>query len=160
MAKVQPGIIHQELTLTYDYAVGEVAGTFLQGLREGKLLASRCSASKLSYLPPRAFCERSFEPCDGWIEAGEEGVIECSTIVVRGFEGKRPPPVAIAFVRLDGVDSAIANYVDGVDLSDYDSAMRALAPGARVRVLFAQEREGRVTDFSFVLVDSAAVTHK
>jgi len=141
--------IHQDLTLSYDYAVGEVAGKFLDGLKEGKLLASSCSGSQLSYLPPRAFCERSFEPCDGWVEAGSEGVIECSTIVVRGFEGKRPTPVAIAYVRLDGVDSAIANYVDGVDLSDYDAAIEQLAPGTRVGVEFVDEPEGRVTDFSF-----------
>jgi uncharacterized protein len=147
-------VIHQDLTLTYDYAVGEVAGQFLDGLKEKKLLASRCSKSRLSYLPPRAFCERSFERCDGWVEAGGEGVIECSTIVVRGFEGKRPPPVAIAYVRLDGVDSAIANYVDGVDLDDYDAAIARLAPGTRVAVEFIDEPEGRVTDFSFRVLDS------
>jgi uncharacterized protein len=149
-------VIHQELTLSYDYAVGEVAGTFLEGLKQRKLLASHCSRSKLTYLPPRAFCERSFEPCDGWVEAGQEGVIECSTIVVRGFEGKRPPPVAIAFVRLDGVDSAVANYVDGVDLADLDAANELLAPGARVRVEFVEEPEGRITDFSFRLIDSSS----
>ena len=64
-------------------------------------------------------------------------MIETSTIVVRGFEGKRKPPVAIAFVRLDGTDSAIGNYVDGLDLSDYDAAMQKIAPGRRVRVEFA-----------------------
>ncbi|MEW6475453.1 MAG: OB-fold domain-containing protein [Actinomycetota bacterium] len=142
-------VIRQELTLHYDYAVGEVAGTFLAGLRQKKILASHCSASQLSYLPPRAYCERSFERCDRWVEAGPEGVIEASTVVVRGFEGKRPPPVAIAFVRLDGVDSAIANYVDGVDLSDLDEAMRHLTPGTRVRVEFVDRPEGRITDFSF-----------
>jgi hypothetical protein len=146
-------VIHQELTLSYDYAVGEVAGTFLSGLKEGRLLASHCSKSKLTYLPPRAFCERSFEPCEKWVEAGREGVIECSTIVVRGFEGKRPPPVAIAFVRLDGVDSAVANYVDGIDLSDLDAANELLAPGTRVRVEFVDQPEGRITDFSFRLLD-------
>jgi uncharacterized OB-fold protein len=154
MSVDQSAVIHQELTLTYDYAVGEVAGKFLDGIKEGKLLASYCSKSKLAYLPPRAFCERSFEPCDGWVEAGTEGVIEASTIVVRGFEGKRPPPVPIAYVRLDGVDSAIANYVDDVDLSDFDAAMERLAPGARVRVEFVDEPEGRITDFSFKLVDN------
>ena len=151
MSESQQNVIHQELTISYDYAVGEVAGTFLNGLKERKLLASHCSKSKLTYLPPRAFCERSFEPCDGWVEAAEEGVIECSTIVVRGFEGKRPAPVAIAFVRFDGVDSAIANYVDDIDLSDFDAAMKRLEPGARVRVRFVDNPEGRVTDFSFVL---------
>lgn len=149
----QHPVLHSELTLTYDYAVGEVAGVFFDGLRDRKILASHCSASRMSYLPPRAYCERSFEPCDGWVEAGGEGVIEASTVVVRGFEGKRPPPVAIAFVRLDGVDSAIANYVDGVDCSDPRAAMAAIAPGTRVRVRFADEPQGRITDFSFEVLE-------
>jgi uncharacterized protein len=142
-------VVSSEVTLHYDYAVGQVAGRFMQGLREGKILATRCSKSGLTFLPPRAYCERSFEPCDGWVEAPHAGVIEASTIVVRGFEGKRKPPVAIAFVRLDGIDSAIANYVDGLDLSNYEAAMKKLAPGKRVRVVFQPVREGRITDFAF-----------
>jgi uncharacterized OB-fold protein len=145
-------VVHSEITLTYNYAVGEVAGHFFEGLRNRKILASHCSASRMSYLPPRAYCERSFERCDSWVEAGGEGTIEASTIIVRGFEGKRPPPVAIAFVRLDGVDSAIASYVDGVDCSDPDAAMRLLAPGARVRVTFVDEPVGRISDFSFEMI--------
>lgn len=143
--------IDDEITLRYRYSLGQVAGKFMTGLREGKVLATRCSKSGLTYLPPRAYCERSFERCDEWVEAGSEGVIEASTIVVRGFEGKRPAPVAIAYVRLDGVDSAIANYVDGVDLGDLEKAMESIKPGTRVAVQFAQERAGRITDFSFVV---------
>lgn len=147
-------VITDQITLRYDYALGEVAGKFMEGLKAGKVLATRCSKSGITYLPPRAFCERSFEKCDSWVEAGGEGVIEASTIVVRGFEGKRKAPMAIAFVRLDGVDSAIANYVDGVDLTDLDAAMKRIAPGQRVRVKFAEKREGRVTDFTYVLVEA------
>jgi uncharacterized OB-fold protein len=146
-------VISDEITLRYDYALGEVAGRFMAGLREGKILATRCSKSGLTYLPPRAYCERSFEKCDSWIEAGQQGVIESSTIVIRGFEGKRKAPVAIAFVRLDGTDSAIANYVDGIDLSELDRAMKRIVPGKRVKVVFAPVREGRITDFSFELCD-------
>lgn len=153
MSANQDAVITDEITLRYDYALGEVAGKFMDGLREGKLLATRCSKSGLTYLPPRAFCERSFEKCDSWVEAGGEGVIEASTIVVRGYEGKRKAPMAIAFVRLEGVDSAIANYVDGVDLSDPDEAMKKIAPGTRVRVVFEQERQGRITDFTFRLLE-------
>ena len=152
-AAVAGDSISSVVTLRYDYALGEVAGRFMAGLKEGKILATHCSKSGLTYLPPRAYCERSFEPCDGWVEAGLEGVIETSTIVVRGFEGKRKPPVAIAFVRLDGTDSAIGNYVDGLDLSNLETAQAKLAPGRRVRVEFAAEREGRITDFSFVCID-------
>jgi hypothetical protein len=153
IAEIGPEVLSSEVTLHYDYALGEVAGHFMKGLKEGKILATRCSKSGLTYLPPRAYCERSFERCDAWIEAAHEGVIEASTIVVRGFAGKRGTPVAIAFVRLDGIDSAIGNYVDGVDLTDYDAAMKRLAPGKRVRVAFRDEREGRITDFSFVCLE-------
>lgn len=152
-ASGSPGVITEHVTLRYDYSLGEVAGHFMEGLKQGKILATRCSKSALTYLPPRAYCERSFERCDSWVEVGLEGVIETSTIVVRGFEGKRNPPVAIAFVRLDGADSAIGNYVDGLDLSNQEEAMKRLAPGRRVRVEFAQQREGRITDFSFVCID-------
>lgn len=153
MEKSTTAVITDQVTLRYDYALGEVAGKFMDGLREGKILATRCSKSGMTYLPPRSFCERSFEPCDGWVEAGNEGVIEASTIVVRGFEGKRKAPVAIAFVRLDGMDSAIGNYVDDLDMADYEAALTRIAPGKRVRVKFAAEREGRITDFSFVPVE-------
>jgi uncharacterized OB-fold protein len=121
-------VITDIVTLRYDYSLGEVAGRFMAGLKEGKILATRCSKSGLTYLPPRSYCERSFEKCDTW--------------------------VAIAFVRLDGTESAIGNYVDGLDLShSYDAALAKLAPGRRVRVEFAPEREGRITDFSFVCID-------
>jgi len=144
-------VLTEEVTLRYDYALGEVADAFMDGLKQRKIMATRCSKSGMVYLPPRSFCERSFEKCDGWVEAGSEGVIEASTIVVRGFEGSRPPPIAVAFVRLDGVHSAIANYIEGVDLSDTEQAMERIRPGARVRVEFVAQPQGRVTDFYFVL---------
>ena len=146
-------VITDHVTLRYDYALGEVAGRFMEGLRQGKILATHCSKSGLTYVPPRSFCERSFEPCDGWVEAGHEGVVETSTIVMRGFEGSRKAPVAIAFVRLDGTDSAIANYVDGLELTDIEADMDRIAPGRRLRVRFAEQREGRITDFTFECID-------
>ena len=152
-SKNQPAtpVLTEEVTLRYDYSLGEVACAFMDGLKERKIMATRCSKSGMVYLPPRAFCERSFEKCDGWVEAGREGVIEASTVVVRGFEGSRPPPIAVAFVRLDGVHSAIVNYVEGVDLSNTEQAMERIRPGTRVRVEFVAEPQGRVTDFFFVL---------
>lgn len=146
-------VLTENVTLRYDYALGEVAGTFMDGLKQKKIMATRCSKSGMVYLPPRAFCERSFNRCDSWVEAGHEGVIEASTIVVRGFEGSRPPPIAVAFVRLDGVDSAIVNYVEGLDLSNTEAAMKKIRPGARVAVRFVPEPQGRITDFHFVLTE-------
>ena len=43
-----------------------------------------------------------------------------------------------------------SNYVDDLDLSDLAATQSRIQPGARVRVRFAAEREGRITDFTFV----------
>lgn len=106
-------VILGEWHVRYNYSVGKVAGHFFEALKNRKILATRCSKSGIAYLPPRAYCERSFEPCDEWVEAGQEGVIEAATVVTVQFEGLRAPPYAIAYVRLDGVSTALCNFVEG-----------------------------------------------
>ncbi len=145
------GVIAGEWHVRYRYPLGKVAGRFFDGLREKKILASRCSASGMVYLPPRAYCERAFEPCDDWLEAGHEGVIEAATIVTAAFENLPAPPYAIAYVRLDKVSTAMLNFVRGLDLDDVPAAAARLAPGTRVRVAFVDAPEGKVTDFHYVL---------
>jgi hypothetical protein len=145
-------VIPGEWHVRYNYSVGKVAGKFFEGLKEKKILATHCSKSGIAYLPPRAYCERAFEPCDGWVEAGHEGVIEAATIVTAQFEGLPKPPYAIAYVRLDGVSTALLNFVKGEDLSDVPAAAARLKPGTRVRVAFVSKPEGRVTDFHYVLL--------
>lgn len=144
-------VIYGEWHVRYTYSLGIVAGKFFDGLRQKKILATRCSKSGLVYLPPRAYCERSFEPCDGWVEAGEEGIIEAATIVTAQFENLPPPPYAIAYVRLKGVSTAMVNFVGGLDLSDVPAAAQRLMPGTPVQVEFVEKPEGRVTDFHYIL---------
>jgi hypothetical protein len=144
-------IITGEWHVRYNYSIGKVAGKFFEGLKRKKILATHCGKCGLSFLPPRAYCERSFEPCDQWIEAGLEGVIEAATIVSAQFENLPKPPYAIAFVRLDGVSTAIINFVRGMDLSNVEHAAQRLNPGTRVRVEFIDNPQGRITDFHYVL---------
>jgi uncharacterized OB-fold protein len=148
-------VIPGEWRIRYNYSVGKIAGRFFDGLKQKKIFASHCSKSGLAYLPPRAYCERAFEPCDGWVEAGHEGVIEAATIVTAAFESLPPPPYAIAYVRLDGVSTALLNFVKGEDLADVPSAAARLTPGTRVRVQFVDEPQGRITDFHYVRLPDA-----
>lgn len=145
-------VIHGEWHIRYKYSIGKVAGKFFDGLKQKKIFATHCAKCNHSYLPPRAYCERSFEPCDGWIEAGHEGVIEAATIVTAAFENLPKPPYAIAYVRLDGVSTAMINFVRDLDLSNVKSAAERLEPGRRVRVKFVDQPQGRITDFHYVLL--------
>jgi uncharacterized OB-fold protein len=147
-------VISGEWHVTYNYSVGEVGARFFSALKERKILATHCSKSGRAYLPPRAYCESSFEPCDGWVEAGLQGTIEAATIVTAAFENLPPPPYAIAYVRLDGVSTALVNFVRNEDLSDVPAAAKRLKPGTRVQVVFKDEPEGRITDFHYVRIRS------
>ena len=148
-------IIHGDWHVRYNYPVGEVGAKFFDALKDKRILATRCNASGMTYLPPRAYCERSFETCDDWVEAGQQGTVEAATIVTAAFDNLPPPPYAIAYVRLDGVSTAMVNFVLGMDLSDVPAAAAQLQPGTRVRVEFIAQPEGRVTDFHYVLATSA-----
>jgi uncharacterized OB-fold protein len=140
-----------EWHVRYNYPVGDVGAHFFDGLKEKRIIATRCSASDMTYLPPRAYCERSFEKCDGYVDAGMEGTIEAATIVSAAFDNLPTPPYAIAYVRLDGVSTAMVNFVRGMDLSDVPAAAARLQPGTRVRVEFIDTPQGRITDFHYVL---------
>lgn len=146
-------VIPGEWHLRYNYSIGEVGATFFNELRNKRIVASRCSKSGLTYLPPRAYCERSFERCDEWVEVGPEGTVEAATIVSVPFNNTPEPPYAIAYVRLDGASTAMVNYVKGLDLSDVPRANERLRPGARVRTAFEDTPQGRVADFHYELID-------
>ena len=135
-----PRVVRDEWRIRYEYPTGEVAARFFDALKERRIVATHCSASGMTYLPPRAYCERSFERCDGFVEAGSEGTIEAATIVSAAFENLPPPPYAIAYVRLDGVSTAmlwpsgdkIGRPLNAAFLKKsaigMDSSARALAP--------------------------------
>jgi uncharacterized OB-fold protein len=146
-----PRVVHDEWRIRYEYPTGEVAARFFDALKERRIVATHCSASGMTYLPPRAYCERSFERCDSTVDAGHEGTIEAATIVSAAFENLPPPPYAIAYVRLDGVSTAMLNFVHGIDLSDVPAAAQRLQPGTRVRVAFVDQPLGQVTDFYYQL---------
>ena len=146
-----PRFVRDEWLIHYEYPIGEVAARFFDALKQRRIVATHCSASGMTYLPPRAYCERSFERCDSTVDAGLEGTIEAATIVSAAFENLPPPPYAIAYVRLDGVSTAMVNFVHGIDLSDVPAAAQRLRPGTRVRVAFVDQPQGRVTDFHYLL---------
>ncbi len=138
--------------ISYNYAAGETGSEFLRRLRdEERISGVRCSKCERVIVPPRAFCERCFVPASEWVDVGPGGAIESFTVTTEQFQGLPEPPYAIAYVTLDGATTAMVNFVEGVPLTDLDEAAKSLAIGTRVRVEWKSEREGRITDFYYVL---------
>ena len=145
-------VLPEDWHLHYDYVAGPVTSRFLRSLQEGRIEGLRSPAADIVYLPPRAYCERTFTQLDEWVEVGPEGVIEAATIVNQQFEGYRKVPFALAFVRLDGADTALLNFVE-IEIDDLEKAAERLAPGTRVRAVFKEDREARITDFTYEVIE-------
>jgi uncharacterized OB-fold protein len=134
----------------YTYFAGETASRFFAELRDNKrILGRRCPSCQRLVIPARSYCDACYVEMGDWEPVGETGTIEAFTILTRAFPGLPEPPLVIAFVTLDGADSAVLNFVEGVDLGDQDAAGAYLFDNDRVRVVFSDNREGRITDFHF-----------
>jgi uncharacterized protein len=134
----------------YTYFAGETASRFFAELRDNqRIMGCRCPQCHRLVVPARSYCDACYVPTGDWEEVGSRGTIEAFTILTTAFPGLPEPPLVIAFVTLDGADSAVLNFVEGVDLTDSDSAGRFLFDNDRVRVVFSDVRQGRITDFHF-----------
>ncbi len=141
--------LEEHWDITYNHALGETGSHFYTVLRdEGKLLGRRCPTSGRVLLPPRSFGDREFEDTTDWVEIGATGRVEVFTVVFQSFKGLPEAPYCIAYVLLDGADTAILNYVKGIDWTP-DNVSQNIGVGDRVEVVFKEEREGKMTDFWF-----------
>ena len=102
--RAAPGAVDiQELDLAYEWDAGEAMGAFLEGMRDGRILATVCSACERTLVPPRKFCERCFRPTDSWTQVAGTGSVETFSICyVRWDMVPLDPPEIPAVIRLDG----------------------------------------------------------
>jgi len=137
----------------YTYFAGEHASRFFHELRNNRrIMGTRCPKCERLLVPARSFCDACMERTTDWEEVGPEGTLETFTIITAAFPGLPKPPIVMAYVTLDGADTALINLVHGLDLTDIDAAAAKLNSLPRVRVEFVDDPQGRITDFSFRLI--------
>jgi uncharacterized OB-fold protein len=148
----EPWIVEQKWELTYRHTADAMTAAFFRTLRDdGRLLGVRCPECARVLVPPRSFCDRDFCELHELVEVAPQGTVELFTIVFHPIQGLPETPYAIAYVRPDGADTAVVNFVRGVELADPHEAAESLAIGTAVDIVFAEQREGRMTDFWFEL---------
>lgn len=136
----------------YRYFAGATASRFFAEIRDNRrIMGSRSAKSGRVLVPARSFSDAEYERTTDWVETGPGGVLEVFTIVGTKFPGLPDPPFVLGYVTLDGADTAILNYVKVSDLSNLNAAAQMLMKRPRVKAVFKDEREGRITDFHFEL---------
>jgi uncharacterized protein len=90
-------------------------GKFFQGLREKKILATRCTnakcAEKRLWLPPRCECPDCWHPME-WAETPQKGKIYTfSTVKYPGELFKLPAGTSLISVELEGVCTKVMSWL-------------------------------------------------
>ncbi len=149
----EPLSIPGQWNFEYRYFAGETATRFFSEIRDNcRIMGTRNPVSGKVLVPARSFSDADYVPTTEWVETGPGGRLEVFSIIGVKFQGLPDPPFVIGYVTLDGADTALLNTVTGVDLSDLDAAAAMLLKRPRVRTVFADKREGHITDFHFEVV--------
>jgi uncharacterized OB-fold protein len=131
------------VTVAFDYtrSTGPVLGRFLTGLRDGRLVGGRTSEGRV-VVPPPEFDPVTHAPIEDFVEVAPTGTVASWTWVPEPVAGQPfDRPFAFALVTLDGAD---APFLHALDVSAPDQ----VSTGMRVRVRWAEERVGAITDIA------------
>ena len=135
------GVLSAVHTLEYPYtrSVGKVIGTFLAGLRDGRILGTRRAGGEV-LVPPSEFDPVTAETLTEMVDVGDAGVVT-TWAWVEEPRAKHPlqAPFAWALVRLDGASTAMLHAVDA-------GSEGAMKTGMRVKARWRPERKGMITD--------------
>ena len=136
-------ILSAPLVLEYPFSrtVGPVQSAFLTGLREGLVLGVRAVDGRV-LCPPVEYDPVTSDELTELVELGETG-----TVTTWSWEPEPRPhqpldrPFAWALVRIDGADTALLHAVDA-------GSLEIMATGMQVRIRWAGERVGSITDIA------------
>lgn len=131
------------VTVAFDYtrSTGPVVGRFLTGLRDGQVIGGRTSDGKV-VVPPPEFDPATHEAITEFVEVAPVGTVTSWTWVPEPVKDQPfDRPFAFVLVTLDGADVPMLH---ALDVSSPDE----VSTGMRVRVRWAEERIGAITDIA------------
>jgi uncharacterized OB-fold protein len=139
------------LKLSFDYtrSVGPTLGAFFTALRERRVVGVRSSDGRV-LVPPAEYDPQTYEQLTEIVPVASVG-----TVVSWSWQPEPLPgqpldrPFAWALIRLDGADTAILHAVAAPDAG-------SIKTGDRVRVHWAEETTGAMTDIAYFLLGDQA----
>lgn len=133
-------VLRAPLTLEYPFrrTTGPVIGAFLTGLREGRVIGIKDEQGRV-VVPPVEYDPSTGASLTELVPVGDEGEVVSWSWNEQVREGQPfDRPFAWAMVRLDGADTTMLHALD--------APRDAISSGMRVRIRFAAERNGEMSD--------------
>lgn len=142
--------IETMVRLPYRLAYGETWTRFFEGMKEKKLLGTKCHQCNRVLVPARTFCPRCFVDMDEWVECSQEGTLIAWCLTnYRYFAQPIEPPFISALIRLDETDVNFLHLLGGFEMDDIESVRKRVKNGMRVRAVWEEERTGNILDLCY-----------
>ena len=118
-----PSIRSREIRIFQEIPVSKTL-KFWEGLKEGKIYATRCANCGRLYFPPNADCSNCLTANIEWVELSKEAEIETFThVVIRPTTFQQNKPYTVAIGRLkEGVK--VLAWLTGFKLSEIKVGMK------------------------------------
>lgn len=138
-----PEVLQAPLVVEFPFtrSLGPVQSAFLTGLRERTVLGVRTSDGRV-LVPPVEYDPLTADELRDLVEVAPTGTV--TTWAWNPAPRRGQPlttPFAWALIRLDGADTALLHALDA-------PGPEAVRTGMRVRIRWAEEREGAITDIA------------
>ena len=138
-----PRTLSAPMSVAFDYtrSTGPVIGRFLTGLRDGVVVGARTSDGRV-VVPPPEFDPVTHQATADFVEVASTGTVTSWSWVPEPVKGQPfDRPFAWALVTLDGADVPLLHALDVASADE-------VSTGMRVRVRWADERVGAITDIA------------
>ncbi|MEU3483520.1 Zn-ribbon domain-containing OB-fold protein [Streptomyces sp. NPDC033754] len=138
-----PEVLHAPLVVEFPFtrSLGPVQSAFLTGLRERTVLGVRTEAGDV-LVPPVEYDPATAAELRELVEVGATGTVTTWAWNPEPRAGQPlTTPFAWVLVRLDGADTALLHALDA-------PGPEAVRTGLRVRIRWAAERSGAITDIA------------
>lgn len=140
--EVEEIVFDGKICVPYTWTVGNTLSKWYVQLRDdGEIWANRCPTCGKVFVPPKAKCLYCYEDVNDWVKLPGTGTLETYT-VVNYEEPKLHPrkaPFVYGIVKMDGADTGIFHFIEGVEPEN-------LKTGMRMEAVLSDERNGDVFD--------------
>ncbi len=137
----------------YQWDTGMAIGTYLAGLKQGKIMGIRCPDCGRTMVPPRSFCELCFRPINDWVELSDTGKINTYSVSYLNWDAtRRQTPEVPAVIEIDGASPGMGIlHLLGEVGETLEEITGRLSLGMPVQAVWKapEERQGAITDIRY-----------
>ena len=152
-------VLKKIISVNQKFATGPVMGKYLNGLKEKKILANKCSACGRTQVPPREMCAVCKVRCEEWVEVGPKGNVRLLDTAYYAspdpLTGEtRETPYGMTYILLDGCEGqeVFAHFIRDDQLDRIEMGWNE-KKGTIVRPVWAEKRTGKVADIKYFEID-------